>query len=728
MNGCDMLYLMAKKKRRGGAENGGGMRAGALKGIGVVLLLALGLFTALAGLGKAGAAGAATFLLLYSFLGIAYILVPIGLFGGVALIVGARVAPQSVPWLKMGGALVFFAAVLGFVGLFYPAHGGRVGVLITRAFVSFLDRAASAVALAALAATGLLVVFETYVSGSPFVRAWNALARFVRPTLPPSPLEEDGAETANVASSDAEYKETSPDTAETEQEPSVRESENEEWEPKRKPRKRFGAYEPPPLTLLERDPEKPNVGDIKANATIIKRTLRNFGIEVEMDEVSIGPSVTRYALKPAEGVKLTAIVARQNDLALALAAHSLRMEAPIPGKSLVGIEIPNTSRATVRLGALLGSAEFSSSDKHLFFALGKSVAGKTHFANLARMPHLLIAGATGSGKSVAIHTLITSLIYRNSPEQLRFIFIDPKRVELTLWSSIPHLMTPVITNAKKAIQTLRWAAKEMDRRYDLLESSSVRDIESYHKNVRTLDPTPYLVIVIDELADIMSLYPRDLEAAVVRLAQMSRAVGIHLVLSTQRPSVNVITGLIKANIPARIALHVASQVDSRTILDMAGAEKLLGMGDMLFLSGERSSPSRIQSAFISEEEVKKVSGYLTDKYPVEMGSELPPHEDGGAPGISGDTALEESDDEVDDELYAAAKEEVERAGKASTSYLQRKLRVGYARAARIMDLLEERGVIGPADGARPREVLSVPPAGDSIRISETLPPEPGGAV
>lgn len=704
------------------------MRAGAIKGIGVVILLALGLFTALAGLGKAGAAGVATFSLLYSLLGIAYILVPIGLLGGVALILGAQVAPQSVSWLKIIGAFVLFAAALGFIGLFYPVHGGRVGVFIAHAFVSFLDRAASAVALAALVLSALLVVFEAYVSGSPFVRIWNALARFVRPALPPSSLEADLREVTGAAFSEAVDTDTSIDVAEEEQEPTVRAGENEEWEPKRKPRKRFGAYEPPPLTLLEREPEKPNVGDIKANATIIKRTLRNFGIEVEMDEVSIGPSVTRYALKPAEGVKLTAIVARQNDLALALAAHSLRMEAPIPGKSLVGIEIPNTSRATVRLGALLSGAEFASSDKHLFFALGKSVAGKMHFSNLARMPHLLIAGATGSGKSVAIHTLITSLIYRNSPEALRFIFIDPKRVELTLWSGIPHLMTPVITNAKKAIQTLRWAAKEMDRRYDLLESSSVRDIESYHKNVKGADSLPYLVIVIDELADIMSLYPRDLEAAVVRLAQMSRAVGIHLVLSTQRPSVNVITGLIKANIPARIALHVASQVDSRTILDMAGAEKLLGMGDMLFLSGERSKPERIQSAFISEEEVKKVSGYLTQKYPDESGGELPSHEDGGVFGISGSTTLEDGDDEVDDELYAAAKDEVERAGKASTSYLQRKLRVGYARAARIMDLLEERGVIGPADGARPREVLGVSPAGESVRISETLPPEPGGAV
>ena len=509
-----------------------------------------------------------------------------------------------------------------------------------------------------------------------------------------------------------------------------------------KPSKRdVREYVPPPLSLLERDKGKPVVGDVKANANIIKRTLANFGIDVEMDEVSIGPSVTRYALKPAEGVKLSRIVALQNDLSLALAAHPLRIEAPIPGKSLVGIEIPNTTKTTVGLGTLFSTEEFQTSEKPLLVSLGKGISGKSHFANVAKMPHLLIAGATGSGKSVTIHALIVSLLYRLSPEKLKFIMIDPKRVELTLYNKIPHLLTPVITEAKKAILSLKWAAKEMDRRYDILQAAGVRDVDSYHKNIyepslkkvkvkkdgeevaeeRGPDPMPYIVIVIDELADIMQTYPRELEAGIVRLAQMSRAVGIHLMLSTQRPSVNVITGLIKANIPARLALQVASQVDSRTILDTVGAEKLLGAGDMLYLSGEMSKPTRIQCAYISEGEVKKVVKYLIDSHIEELGDEINLTEnavkndnaifsatldnslDGSLSDPLGEMGGEGGGD--DDDMYEQAKQVVIEAGKASTSYIQRKLRVGYSRAARLMDLLEERGVIGAADGSKPRTVL-----------------------
>ena len=477
-------------------------------------------------------------------------------------------------------------------------------------------------------------------------------------------------------------------------------------------RRSSSAYTPPPLSLLEPDQGKPNTGDIKANANIIKRTLANFGIEVEMDEITIGPTVTRYALKPAEGMKLSRIVALQNDLALALAAHPLRIEAPIPGKSLVGIEIPNRVKSIVGLATLLADDKFQNSSKSLTIALGREISGRAVFGNLAKMPHLLVAGATGSGKSVAIHSMITSLLYRNSPDDLKLIMIDPKRVELTLYNNIPHLLTPVITEAKKAILALKWAAKEMDRRYDILEAESVRDIESYHKNVQDLnqeksadevDRLPYILIIIDELADIMSTYPRELESAIVRLAQMSRAVGIHLILSTQRPEVNIITGLIKANIPARIALRVSSQVDSRTILDTGGAEKLLGAGDMLYSSGE-TPPERLQSAFISETEVKKVVKYLADNYQDEVSEEIAFSEG----SISADKSVFESsidDSEPDDEMYEEARACVVEAGKASTSYLQRKLKLGYARAARLMDMLEERGVIGPGEGAKPREVL-----------------------
>ena len=474
------------------------------------------------------------------------------------------------------------------------------------------------------------------------------------------------------------------------------------------------VYNPPPLSLLNKDKGKPDVGDIKANANIIKRTLENFGIDIEMDEVSIGPSVTRYSLKPAEGVRLSKIIGLQNNLELALAAHPVRIEAPIPGRALVGIEIPNNAKTTLGLGTILANDFFQDSVKPLLIVLGKDITGAAHFADLAKMPHLLIAGATGAGKSVTIHAMITSLLFKSSPEILRFIMIDPKRVELTLYNNIPHLLTPVITDAKKSILALKWASKEMERRYDILEAEGVRDVVSYHKNV--LGPAlkkavkkgqdapeamPYIVIIIDELADIMSAYPRELESAVIRLAQMSRAVGIHLILSTQRPSVNVITGLIKANIPARVALQVASQIDSRTILDGSGAEKLLGAGDMLYLSGEMSKPRRIQAPFVSEEEVKRVVSYLKKHFE----DELPLSIDLTTDKVS--NSLFESDlgDDEEDELYEEAREVVIEAGKASTSYLQRKLRIGYSRAARLMDMLEERGVIGPADGSRAREIL-----------------------
>lgn len=477
-------------------------------------------------------------------------------------------------------------------------------------------------------------------------------------------------------------------------------------------------YTLPPLSLLSKSVGKPSVGDIRARGNIIKQTLQNFGIDVEMDEVSVGPTVTRYAMKPAQGIKLTRIVALKQDLALALAAHPIRIEAPIPGKSLVGIEIPNVTKSSIGLGSLLEEDEFQNSSDRLLVALGKGVTGKAYFKNIAKMPHLLIAGTTGSGKSVTVHNLIMSLLYRNTPDELRFIMVDPKRVELTLYNDIPHLLSPVIKEPKKAVLALKWAAKEMERRYDLLEQYRCRDIKSYHDTVMypahaeaTGEPgeilpekMPYIVIIIDELADIMQAYPRELESAIVRLAQMSRATGIHLVLSTQRPSVNVITGLIKANVPSRLALQVASQIDSRTILDTPGAESLLGAGDMLFQGGDMSKPERMQASWLPEEEIKKVVDFIKKKNP-----HIPDHI------IMSETLDDEKtivgtnfndDSDNDDPLYEDAKRAVIEAGKASTSYLQRKLKVGYSRAARLIDLLEENGVVGPADGSKPREVVT----------------------
>jgi S-DNA-T family DNA segregation ATPase FtsK/SpoIIIE len=516
------------------------------------------------------------------------------------------------------------------------------------------------------------------------------------------------------------------------------------------------AYVPPPLSLLEKNKGRPSVGDVKANANLIKRTLQNFGIDVEMDEVSIGPSVTRYALKPAEGVRLGRITSLQNNLELALAASPVRIEAPIPGKALVGVEVPNQSRTMLGMGTILANDQFKDPKKPLMIALGGDISGTAHYANLAKMPHVLIAGATGSGKSVTIHDLVVSLLYRSGPDQLRFVMVDPKRVELTLYNEIPHLLTPVITDPKKAILALKWLTKEMDRRYSVLETESVRDISSYHQNVlvpavakqqkreagagsrdalgtvtaepKLPEPMPYIVVIIDELADLMQSYPRELEASIVRLAQMSRAVGIHLVLATQRPSVKVITGLIKANIPARIALQVASQIDSRTILDMGGAESLLGAGDMLYLSGEMSKPIRLQAPYISETELKAVVKHLKDAYAgiladtVAMQGATDAESAGGFGGIpeaaltgsltsgssggtGGGTLGGDDFGDAEDDMYDDAKQAVIEAGKASTSYLQRKLRIGYSRAARLIDLLEQNGVIGSADGAKPREVL-----------------------
>jgi S-DNA-T family DNA segregation ATPase FtsK/SpoIIIE len=484
-----------------------------------------------------------------------------------------------------------------------------------------------------------------------------------------------------------------------------------------------GHFVPPSLGLLNKERGKAQIGDVKANANTIKRTLREFGISVEMDAVESGPTFTRYALKPAQGVRIAKIAGLQQELQLALKANSIRIEAPIPGKSLVGIEVPNEVRATVGLGSLLSTPEYADSPHPLMAALGKDVTGKVHFTNVARMPHGLIAGTTGAGKSVAIHNVIISLLYRNSPDQLRFILVDPKRVELTMYNGTPHLLTPVITQAKKAIQALSWAVKEMERRYDVLQAEGVQNITSYHSNIyepakaewvgagsdeeerlNLPEALPYIVIILDELNDLMQAYPKELEACIVRLAQMSRAVGIHLILATQRPSVNVITGTIKANIPTRIALMVASQIDSRTILDTTGAEKLLGQGDMLYLPSDSPKPVRLQSAYVSEEEIKRVVDYLKKQDAFELATI-----DFDSESISNDAtfnAMVGGGDDADDELYNAAKQAVIEAKKASTSYIQRKLKVGYSRAARLMDLLEENGVIGPANGSKPREILA----------------------
>ncbi|MDP2930230.1 MAG: DNA translocase FtsK [bacterium] len=476
-------------------------------------------------------------------------------------------------------------------------------------------------------------------------------------------------------------------------------------------------YKKPPLDLLEPDRGEPVTGDIRNNMAIIKRTLENFDIPVEMSEVNIGPTVTQYTLKPAEGIKLSKITTLGNDLSLALAAHPLRIEAPIPGKSLVGIEVPNKIRTQVRLKNILESPEFQSSSAPLLFSLGRDVAGNPCFADLGRMPHLLVAGSTGTGKTICLNSIITSLLYRNSPEIMRLILIDPKRVEFPVYRDLPHLLSEVIFDSQKTINALKWLVKEMERRFEVLAGARARDIWSYNRDINQklagkaqsenedLELMPYIVVVIDELADLMAARGKEVEGGIVRLAQMARAVGIHLIVATQRPSVEVITGLIKANITSRITFQVASQVDSRTVIDMAGAEKLLGAGDLLFVSSETSRPKRLQGAYVSEKEVRRVTDFIKSQkqdFTVSkenfLSEELERELEIAGPGVGQYSGGDE------DILYVQAKQLVIESKKASASLLQRRLRVGYARAARLLDILEERGVVGPADGAKPREV------------------------
>ena len=727
---------MAKNgdKKKDDKEYPSGLKTQTKHGIIAVVFFVLALFFLMSAFDVAGVAGKFTYEKLYLLLGVGYVLLPTLL----VLLASSFIKSETpdIGWTRVISGTMFLLSSLGMMDVASGRHsGGLLGEVLSTPFVLLFDSYASLVFLGALLIISILMMFDAKLNLLPFFKNIRSFFAKKKKGEFTSALNENEKEKIKKAEEPplspllGGMMETSPDKGRQEGL-----KEEEEDIPIRKRKSGLGSYLPPPLSLLEEDQGKPNTGDIKANANIIKRTLANFGIEVEMDEITIGPTVTRYALKPAEGVKLSRIVGLQNDLALSLAAHPIRIEAPIPGKSLVGIEIPNKSKSIVGLATLLSDDKFQNSSKPLTTALGRNISGKAVFGNLAKMPHILVAGTTGSGKSVSIHSMITSLLYRNGPDDLKFILIDPKRVELTLYNNIPHLLTPVITDAKKTILALKWAAKEMDRRYDILEAESVRDVESYHlnvfgkKKVKTpsgsplaggenedssspdkgrlggVDRLPYIVIIIDELADIMSTYPRELESAIVRLAQMSRAVGIHLILSTQRPEVNVITGLIKANIPARVALKVSSQVDSRTILDAGGAEKLLGAGDMLYSSGD-AQPERLQSAFISETEVKKVVKYLADTYRDEVSEEITLT----AGSISADKSIFESalqnEEEDDDEMYEEARACVMEAGKASTSYLQRKLKLGYARAARLMDKLEERGVISAGDGAKPREVL-----------------------
>jgi len=471
-----------------------------------------------------------------------------------------------------------------------------------------------------------------------------------------------------------------------------------------------GDYVLPPLDLLSKNETSPTSGNIKENSMLIKSTLENFGIPVEMAEINVGPTVTQYAFKPAEGVKLSKITTLSNNLALALAAHPIRIEAPIPGKSLVGIEVPNKVRSTVTLRNLISHQNYQSATTPLVLSLGRNVSGAPVYSDLTEMPHLLVAGSTGTGKTIFLNTLILSLLYRCTPENLRLIMVDPKRVEFQNYNDIPHLLCPVIYDANKTINALQWLTKEMERRFEVFSEVSTRNIGTYNQNKSVIASgiqLPYIVFIVDELADLMAAKGREIEAGVVRLAQMARATGIHLVLATQRPSVEVITGLIKANITSRVTFQVASQVDSRTVLDVAGAEKLLGAGDMLFISSKSSKIRRIQGPYISEKEVSKVAEFI-----VEQGKKFVEPQSVLTQSLK--ESLNQSSEEKggetffgdNDPLFEDVKRIILETKKASASFLQRRLRIGYSRAARLIDMLEEQGIVGPADGAKPREVYA----------------------
>jgi len=677
---------MSAKKKKNREENGlresdAAIHPDVKKTIWIVFCLGIAILFILAGAGQAGPWGANVFGVLDKFFGWGYYLLPVIFF----IVAFSLIAPERkrILWLTVVAGILFVASGLGVIDIISPGAGGLLGLVLGSLKKPFGMTASLVITFVVLIASFLVVI--------------NKPVR-----MPKIPKKEKSGEEPPLRVQDYQNeagKSEKKETALVEEKPAplvVAAPKKEPTFPVKQAKIR--NYVAPPISLLTSSMEKPTVGDLRANANIIKRTLESFGIPVEMGEINVGPTVTRYTLKPAEGVKLARLTALNQDLALALAAHPVRIEAPIPGKSLVGIEVPNKSAALVRLGSLLAYPEFQKSSP-LSFVLGRNVSGEPVFADIDKMPHLLIAGATGSGKSIMIHSLITALLFKNSPEMLRLILIDPKRVELTIYEDLPHLMSPVITENKKAMGVLRWAINEMERRYELLLQAGARDIKGYNQKTEKL---PYLLIVIDELADLMASYGREVEGSIIRLAQMSRATGIHLAVSTQRPSVEVITGLIKANITSRIALQVASQVDSRTILDMAGAEKLLGSGDLLFVSSEHSKPRRIQGAYVTEDEVKKVTAFIKENNkPEENGEDAINIEENGAPPADLEF-YSYSDDS--DELYDEAIRVVREAKKASASLLQRRLKVGYARAARLLDIMEEKGIVGPGEGAKPREV------------------------
>ena len=471
-------------------------------------------------------------------------------------------------------------------------------------------------------------------------------------------------------------------------------------------------YQYPPIDLLSKGSKKAIKGGTKALTDVanrLQKTLYSFGVQAKVENVTVGPAITRYELKPAEGVRVSKIANLSDDIALNLAAETIRIEAPIPGKQAVGIEVPNSEKEIVNLRDVLESDKFKDSKSKLSVALGKDVAGDVVIADMSKMPHTLIAGSTGSGKSVCINTIITSIIYKAKPSEVKLIMVDPKVVELSVYNGIPHLLIPVVTDPKKAAGALAWAVQEMDNRYNLFAQKGVRDLKGFNALAEKEDGTgklPQIVIIIDELADLMMVAAKEVEDSICRLAQKARAAGMYLIIATQRPSVDVITGIIKANIPSRIAFAVSSQVDSRTILDQVGAEKLLGKGDMLYYPSGAPKPTRVQGAFVSDEEVERIVEFIKSNGEATYREDILDsiENSGKEKEMQEMTSGKDPDDNTDEHLMDAIELVIE-TGQASTSFIQRKFNVGYARAGRIIDQMEERGIISGYQGSKPRQVL-----------------------
>ena len=634
-------------------------------------------------------------------------------------------------------AVVKFAAVLEIVwfsGLFgllktslRPDAGGFVGDILNTATLKMVDSAIAAIFYLVLAFITVLFITQT----SPFTvfsKLWQAIKSnsseddnnrsIMKQAAKPQSTEED----KKVSLGDIKLNAGVPIIDTTKEKKGLlkrTEKPEKAAEEQALVATRDPNWQAPSLDLLEKNEGGADAGDTRQNAQIIHDTLSEFNIDAVMGDINVGPKVTQYTLRPPSGVKLTRITALETNIALNLAAQSLRIEAPIPGQKAVGIEVPNRKAAEVRLYSTLVSKQWTASRDPLSFTIGKDISGQVVVGELGKMPHLLIAGQTGSGKSVMINTLLTSLLYRNSPSDMKLILVDPKQVEMAPYEDIPHLLTPVITEPEKTISALKWAVNEMERRYKLLATEKIRNIKDYNKRLQSRakkiaiadengnvqehedGSMPYIVIVVDEMADLMMIAKKDVEALIVRLAQKARAVGIHLVLATQRPSVDVITGLIKANVPARISFTVASQVDSMTILDQAGAEKLLGQGDMLFYTPSMSKPKRIQGAWVTDDEVNKITDHLRMQMAPQYNDEVvaQPVQLNGKGGVVMDLS-----EGGDDKFKDAVRVVVERR-KASTSMLQTRLGIGYQRAARIIEEMEERGIIGPQNGSKPRDVL-----------------------